>query len=75
VARIELLDDAAGEGLQRLFEADLPETPLLLLEFHGTEAGVAEQSSVRRDRRRMRRRPFEWTDEAGRPHAAVAGAP
>ena len=44
VARIELLDELQVKAANAYSKLTLPETPLLLLEFHGTEAGVAEQS-------------------------------
>lgn len=46
VARIELLDTVMVKALNAYAKLDLPETPLLLLEFHGTEASVLEQSEV-----------------------------
>ncbi|MEZ5450993.1 MAG: FAD-linked oxidase C-terminal domain-containing protein, partial [Thiolinea sp.] len=44
VARIELVDELQIRGMN-LYNPDLrlPEKPYLFLEFHGTEAGVAEQ--------------------------------
>ncbi|MGJ8602867.1 MAG: FAD-binding oxidoreductase [Marivita sp.] len=44
LARIELLDEVQMRGMN-IYNPDmtLPETPHLFLEFHGTEAGVAEQ--------------------------------
>jgi D-lactate dehydrogenase (cytochrome) len=45
VARIELLDDAAPvRAVNAYSRLTLPETPLLLLEFHGSTASVAEQA-------------------------------
>ncbi|MCF8477448.1 MAG: FAD-binding protein [Pseudolabrys sp.] len=44
VARIELLDALQVRALNLASKADLPETTLLLMEFHGTAASVAEQS-------------------------------
>ena len=44
VARIELLDALQVKAVNMHSKLGLPETPLLLLEFHGTEASVAEQS-------------------------------
>ncbi len=44
VARIELLDALQVRAVNMHSKLGLPETPLLLLEFHGTEASVAEQS-------------------------------
>jgi len=46
VARIELLDTVMVKALNAYARLDLPETPLLLLEFHGTEASVIEQSEI-----------------------------
>ena len=46
VARIELLDETMVKAINAYSKLNLPETPLLLLEFHGTEAGVAEQAEV-----------------------------
>ena len=44
MARIELLDEVQMKGMN-IYNPDmgLPEVPHLFLEFHGTEAGVAEQ--------------------------------
>lgn len=46
VARIELLDALQVKACNAYSKLDLPETPLLLLEFHGSESGVAEQSEM-----------------------------
>ncbi len=46
VARIELLNAAQVRACNAYSKLTLPETPLLLLEFHGTEADVAEQSRM-----------------------------
>jgi D-lactate dehydrogenase (cytochrome) len=43
VARIELMDADLVKAVNAYSKLSLPETPLLLLEFHGSEAGVAEQ--------------------------------
>ncbi len=44
VARIELLDEVQVAACNRYSKLSLPETPLLLVEFHGTEAGAREQA-------------------------------
>jgi D-lactate dehydrogenase (cytochrome) len=44
VARIELLDTLQVRASNAYSKLTLPETPMLFLEFHGTEASVAEQS-------------------------------
>ena len=65
VARIELLDDVQVKACNAYSKLSLPESPLLLLEFHGTEAGVAEQSQrfgeIAAD---LGGGPFEWTVKA-----------
>ncbi len=62
VARIELLDELQVKACNSYSKLSLPESPLLLLEFHGTEAGVAEQSQrfgeIAAD---LGGGPFEWT--------------
>jgi len=44
VARIELLDAMTVKAVNAYSELSLPETPLLLLEFHGSKSAVAEQA-------------------------------
>ncbi|AXI47832.1 FAD-binding oxidoreductase [Sulfitobacter sp. SK012] len=46
VARIELLDAMVVKAVNSYSKLTLPETPLLLLEFHGSDASVAEQAEV-----------------------------
>lgn len=46
VARMELLDEMAVRAANAYSKLSLPEVPLLLLEFHGSDAGVVEQSET-----------------------------
>ena len=46
VARIELLDADVVKAVNAYSKLTLPETPLLLLEFHGSDAGVVEQAET-----------------------------
>jgi D-lactate dehydrogenase (cytochrome) len=46
VARIELMDDTQMDALNRYSKLDYPVAPTLLLEFHGTAAGVIEQAEM-----------------------------
>lgn len=46
IARCELLDANAVRAVNRHDKLTLPEVPLLLMEFHGSEASVAEQAAT-----------------------------
>jgi D-lactate dehydrogenase (cytochrome) len=46
VARIELLDIAQVKAVNNYSNLSLPESPLLLLEFHGSKSSVEEQSEL-----------------------------
>jgi len=65
VARIELLDALQVRAVNLYSKLSLPETPMLFLEFHGTGAGVAEQSERFGEiAKEFGGGPFEWTTRA-----------
>ena len=65
VARIELLDALQVRACNTYSKLGLPETPVLFLEFHGTEAGVAEQSQRFGDiAQEFGGGPFDWATKA-----------
>ncbi|HWZ10622.1 MAG TPA: FAD-linked oxidase C-terminal domain-containing protein [Xanthobacteraceae bacterium] len=65
VARIELLDALQVQASNRYSKLSLPETPMLFLEFHGTEAGVAEQSQQFGEiAQEFGGGPFDWATRA-----------
>jgi D-lactate dehydrogenase (cytochrome) len=62
VARIELLDALQVRAVNLYSKLGLRETPMLFLEFHGTEASVAEQSERFGEiAAEFGGGPFEWT--------------
>ena len=62
VARIELLDVLQVRAVNLYSQLTLRETPMLFLEFHGTEASVAEQSQRFGEiAKEFGGGPFEWT--------------
>ncbi|NKW91182.1 FAD-binding protein [Rhodobacteraceae bacterium R_SAG9] len=65
VARIELLDSLAVKAANYYSKLDLPEQHLLLLEFHGSETGVAEQAEMfGHIAEEVGGTGFEWTQKA-----------
>jgi D-lactate dehydrogenase (cytochrome) len=65
VARIELLDAKSVGAANAYSGLDLPETPLLLLEFHGSQSAVAEQAEMFGDiAEEFGGSGFEWTTRA-----------
>jgi D-lactate dehydrogenase (cytochrome) len=62
LARIELLNAAQVRAVNAYSKLTLPETPLLLLEFHGSEVEVAEQTRRFGElARECHGGSFEWT--------------
>ena len=49
IARVELIDVNAVRGVNAYSKLNLREEPLLLMEFHGTPAGVKEQAETVQD--------------------------
>ena len=65
VARIELLDEMQVKASNAYSKLTLPETPMLFVEFHGSEASVAEQSERFAEiARELGGGPFEWATKA-----------
>jgi D-lactate dehydrogenase (cytochrome) len=62
VARIEIMDPTQVRAINAYSKLGLPEVPLLLLEFHGTPAGVTEQAERFADiAADYGASPFQWT--------------
>jgi D-lactate dehydrogenase (cytochrome) len=62
IARVELLDDVQVKVCNTYSKLGLPEEPMLFLEFHGTQASVAEQSERFGDvAREYGADGFEWS--------------
>jgi D-lactate dehydrogenase (cytochrome) len=65
MARIELLDEVQVKAVNAHAKLTLPESPLLLLEFHGTEAGVKEQAERFGEiATEFEGGPFDWATKA-----------
>ncbi len=61
IARVELIDAQSVACLNRYSKLTLREEPLLLMEFHGTPAGVEEQAqTVQGIAREFGGQDFEW---------------
>lgn len=64
IARVEMLDEAQVRVCNAYSKLAMPEQPMLFLEFHGTDAGVAEQSARFAEIvRELGGGPFEWSRE------------
>src|SRR4029077_4814509 len=81
VARVELLDALQVRAVNLHSKLGLPETPMLLLEFHGTEASVTEQSERFGEiAKEFGGGPFDWATRQedrtrlweARHHAAIS---
>jgi D-lactate dehydrogenase (cytochrome) len=65
VARIELLDALQVKACNLYSKLALPEVPMLFVEFHGTEAGVKEQSERFGEiAKELGGGPFDWATRA-----------
>jgi D-lactate dehydrogenase (cytochrome) len=65
VARIELLDVAQVIAINDYSKLDLPVSPLLLLEFHGSKSSVKEQSELFNEiSKDFGADNFEWTSNS-----------
>ncbi|MGA8010753.1 MAG: FAD-linked oxidase C-terminal domain-containing protein [Thiomonas sp.] len=63
IARVELMDPGAVRAVNAHDHLGLPEQPLLLMEFHGSPAGVREQTeSVQAMAADYRGSDFAWAD-------------
>jgi D-lactate dehydrogenase (cytochrome) len=65
VARIELLDELQVKASNAYSKLSLPVTPMLFVEFHGSDASVAEQSRTFGEiAAEFGGGPFEWATKA-----------
>ena len=65
VARIELVDELQVRATNLYSKLTLPEVPMLFVEFHGSDAGVAEQSQRFGEiAAEVGGGPFEWATKA-----------
>ena len=76
MARIELMDDLTIDAVNQYSKLSLPQKNLLLLEFHGTEAGSREQAEMVQAIAAEHGGGDFALDQPGRgAHQAVAGPP
>jgi D-lactate dehydrogenase (cytochrome) len=65
VARVELLDAMGVKAVNAYSKLGLRESPLLLFEFHGSEASVREQAEIVQDiAREQGGQDFQWATQA-----------
>ena len=63
IARVELIDGNSVRAVNQYAKLSLREEPMLLMEFHGSPAGVKEQAEVVQEiAREHRGADFEWAD-------------
>ena len=63
IARVELIDGNSVRAVNQYAKLSLREEPMLLMEFHGSPAGVKEQAEmVQEIAREHRGADFEWAD-------------
>ena len=63
IARVELIDANSVRAVNQYAKLSLREEPMLLMEFHGSPAGVKEQAeTVQEIAREHRGADFEWAD-------------
>ena len=62
LARIELVNGLQMRGMNQYSKLNYPESPALFIEFHGTDAGVAEQAQTFGEiASELGGGPFQWT--------------
>ena len=75
IARVELIDVNTVRMVNVHSKLGLREEPMLLMEFHGSPAGVKEQAElVQEIASEHGGKAFEWATHAGRAHPPVDGA-